>query len=147
MPDEQLELLERQRAEIAALQERAASAENREVKLLEALETTVAELNELRRRALNQVAEPLSRSTGLQMAKSIAKGYGVTTSAILGTTRKGHVQAARVALYRTLRDLGWSSVKIGELVHRDHTTVLAALQPEETKRRKARLRKEWANRQ
>lgn len=37
---------------------------------------------------------------------------------------------ARVAFYRYLRDLGWSYPRIGELVGRDHTTVIAACRGE-----------------
>lgn len=42
-------------------------------------------------------------------------------------SRRSPAPQARAALYRHLRDLGWSTPRIGALVGRDHTTIRHAL--------------------
>ena len=74
-------------------------------------------------------------------AEGIAKKHGISVKDMIGKGRHRHLCAARVELYRALRDQGWSYPAIGRFVHRDHTTVIMALAPIEKKRARALAQK------
>ncbi len=62
----------------------------------------------------------------LELVEGIAKANHVTADAVLGRGRTLSVARARRAVCVALRGLGYSYVEVGQLVGRDHTTVMAA---------------------
>jgi len=59
-------------------------------------------------------------------AHAIAQCWHITLDDMLHS-RQSPAPHARAALYRHLRELGWSTPRIGAFVGRDHTTILSAL--------------------
>jgi len=59
--------------------------------------------------------------------RKIAKKYGVTAQEIYGRSREKTIQAARVAVYQKMRDIGMSYPEIGRVMERNHTTILMGL--------------------
>lgn len=53
-----------------------------------------------------------------------AESFGVTIPEILGKCRRKSKMAARRYVARELRALSWSLDEIGDLLRRDHTTIL-----------------------
>jgi chromosomal replication initiation ATPase DnaA len=81
------------------------------------------------------------RATAQALAMKVARMHGLTVEEMLGRRRFVHLAEARADLYRELRAKGWSFPAIGHFCgQRDHTTVMAALQPEDKRAEKA-LRK------
>ena len=75
-------------------------------------------------------------------AREVARRHGISVKDLLGKARNPHLQAARVELYRALRQQGWSFPSIGQFAGgRDHTTIIAAISPIEKKRAKAAAQK------
>lgn len=68
-----------------------------------------------------------SHSRGPWALRNAAQAYGVSERDITGPGRTRHVCQARYAVMSALDDCGWSSVRIGKLLNRDHTTVLHGL--------------------
>ena len=58
---------------------------------------------------------------------TIARRFGVTPKQILGKSRRANVVKARWEVFAALKEEGLSSVAIGRLTNRDHSTVLHAL--------------------
>lgn len=56
-----------------------------------------------------------------------AETFGVAPQALAGRTRSAYLAQARQAAMVGLRDLGLSLASIGQLLNRDHTTVLHGL--------------------
>lgn len=70
-------------------------------------------------------ATNLTPETVEQAANAVAKIFGVTAAAILGTRRHAEVVEARFALLHLLHeDAGESSPRVGKALGRDHTNVL-----------------------
>jgi chromosomal replication initiation ATPase DnaA len=66
--------------------------------------------------------------SALELAGAVAREYGIDVPEMLGPSRFGHLVRARAALYRQLRQRGWSYPAIGRFAGgRDHTTVMYAL--------------------
>ena len=59
--------------------------------------------------------------------RDAARSWNVTEEQIMGKARCQRSCAARWSVMFALNDLGWSSVRIGQRLNRDHTTVLYAL--------------------
>lgn len=59
--------------------------------------------------------------------RDAARSWNVPAEQILGRKRDLRTCAARWAVMHALDDLGWSSVKIGQYLNRDHTTILHGL--------------------
>jgi len=57
----------------------------------------------------------------------VCKEHSTTWRGIIASNRVPGALAARVALYRGLRDFGWSLPQIGRFVGRDHSTICNAL--------------------
>lgn len=53
--------------------------------------------------------------------------FGVTPAAILGRSRETRTAEARQALAWALRQRHWAYEAIGDLLHRDHTTIIYAV--------------------
>jgi chromosomal replication initiation ATPase DnaA len=68
-----------------------------------------------------------SHSRGPWALRNAAQAYGVHQDEITGRSRTRTVCQARYAVMCALDDCGWSSVRIGKLLNRDHTTILHGL--------------------
>jgi chromosomal replication initiator protein len=68
-----------------------------------------------------------SRPTPSVVLENIAEEYGVSVEEITGPRRSPYIYNARIAAIRDLKSIGMSSVEIGRLLNRDHTTILHAL--------------------
>lgn len=65
--------------------------------------------------------------TRKQLLRDIALRHDIGVNDILGYNRQPHVVAARFEAYRALRESGLSLCAIGDIMKRDHTTVLHGL--------------------
>ena len=78
-------------------------------------------------------------TTGGIVAAEVAAFYGVTVEDLVGPSKLAHILRARVALYRALKENGWSPAAIGKFVGgRDRTTVLKVLNPSPSRRRESK---------
>ena len=59
----------------------------------------------------------------LDALNEVAAEYRIPSAYILSRAKPDHVAVARFALYARLKDLGRSTVRIGQLLNRDHSTV------------------------
>lgn len=57
----------------------------------------------------------------------ILKKYGVDWQTIIGPRKFAHILILRYEVYKALYDKGYSSMRIGKICNRDHTTVLHTL--------------------
>ena len=62
------------------------------------------------------------------LAERVSEVSGVPLERLLGRDRHKSVARARVHLYAVLRETGLSYPQIGQILDRDHTTVLKQLQ-------------------
>lgn len=76
---------------------------------------------------VERVIAALHKRELLGLAEKVARTHHVTVHELLGRKRSQAVRKARRALYQALVDEGFSSVEVGDLLDRDHTTVLASL--------------------
>jgi chromosomal replication initiation ATPase DnaA len=67
-----------------------------------------------------------------RVIENVAKRYGLNAADLTSESRSQYVLKARWQAIRELHDLGLSSVEIGYLLHRDHTTILHALKRTQT---------------
>jgi hypothetical protein len=87
---------------------------------------------------LGDVATGLALSEGADrqvaefLARSIAQRRGLVAAAIMTENRNPEVVAARAALCRVLRKMGWSLPRVGRSIGRDHSSVLHLLRRQET---------------
>jgi chromosomal replication initiation ATPase DnaA len=82
-------------------------------------------------------------TTAYDEARKAAEAYGHDPAVLFTHTRSKSVRAARVALWRALRALGWSLTEIGNYTGHDHTTVLYALSEERRLKRVAKYRAKY----
>lgn len=91
--------------------------------------------------ALVQTAEEeirtLEPTTHQQILRSVARRHRVPLQRILGPDRHRDVVYARQEAAWRLRNLGLSYPKIGQVLNRDHTTIMYAVRQHETRRREA----------
>ena len=66
--------------------------------------------------------------------RRIERAHGVTLEQMQGPRRYRPIVRARWALIAALRERGWSLMRIGKFLNRDHTTVLYALRREAERR-------------
>ena len=66
--------------------------------------------------------------------RRIERAHGVTLEQMQGPQRYRPIVRARWALIAALRERGWSLLRIGRFMNRDHTTVLYALRREAERR-------------
>jgi len=76
--------------------------------------------------------EPLPYVPNLRAARAIVgpvlKRLDMTWEEIVRDNRQRHYVLARREVYHALRQAGWSYPSIGQLCHRDHSTILYAVQ-------------------
>lgn len=75
-------------------------------------------------------ADVLARVEELKLTtlvKNVADKRHCSVMELLSGSRAARIQAARVDLYKALRNKGWSYSDIGSLVGRTHSTVVIAL--------------------
>ena len=60
--------------------------------------------------------------------EAICQQHEVTLDEVLGPRRTRHIVAARHNVMVALRARGWSTTRIGQIMDRDHSTVVHALQ-------------------
>lgn len=60
---------------------------------------------------------------GVQEAREIAERHGLTLELLQRRMKTAATVAARGAIINALLSRGWSTVRIGRLLHRDHTTI------------------------
>lgn len=65
-------------------------------------------------------------SRGPKLIAIVARRFSISPGDMLAQNRDQHLCDARRALYLELRSLGWSWKRIGRLVKRDHTTIMAS---------------------
>lgn len=65
--------------------------------------------------------------TPLQILNKVSEETGVAPQKLFAKDRSKYVFAARVRLYRELRELGLSYPEIGKFVGRDHGTIIKVL--------------------
>lgn len=70
------------------------------------------------------VLQRLQRRGLEPLVDSVCERHHVPRADVLGRRRHASIQRARNALYAALRETGLSTVEIGYLLDRDHTTVL-----------------------
>jgi len=77
--------------------------------------------------------EPMTYQYTISAARRIAQAalvpHGMTWTEAMGPSRTLPYTAARAAVYKALREHGWSLMKIGIFCGRDHTTIMNALHP------------------
>ena len=61
---------------------------------------------------------------GKRLLECLANLYDITSADILGKCRKAHISEARMVFIYLMRHLGYSTTYLGELLNRDHTTML-----------------------
>lgn len=72
--------------------------------------------------------DEILRALGLlERVQTVCKEHGVAVFEIGGGARTKRLHTVRKKTYQMLRDLGWSSVDIGRLFNKDHSTILSAL--------------------
>lgn len=67
------------------------------------------------------------RQKNLKAIDTIAQQYGYTVEDILGQKRHRHLVFVRNLCVFMLRDKGYSTTEIGRIMHRDHSTIVHAL--------------------
>ena len=67
------------------------------------------------------------REKNLKDIEHLAEGYGYTVADILGQKRHKHLVSVRNLCVFMLRDKGYSTTEIGRIMHRDHSTIVHAL--------------------
>ena len=82
-----------------------------------------------RRPSLHKLVDRLRERDLYDQAAAIAACWHLTVRDMFESGTQP-APFARVAFYRYLRDLGWSYPRIGDLVGRNHTTVIAACRDE-----------------
>jgi chromosomal replication initiation ATPase DnaA len=100
------------------------------IERLEAIEARIARLEAVEeRRARLEAGRGGERSTDAieRLIETVAESHGVTKAAIMGRSRRQHHVAARHELWRRLREMGWSMIRIARLCRRDHSSVVKAL--------------------
>ena len=70
-----------------------------------------------------------------------AAAFGTTVEALIGPRRFKRLTAPRQAAAWALRQIGLTLMEIGEILHRDHTTIIASIEQAE---RRAAADKEYA---
>ena len=73
------------------------------------------------------IASRLDARGLLPMAEAVAAQYRVTLEELFGRRRTRHVSVARAAFWAELRKIDLSYPAIGELVSRDHSTIMSAV--------------------
>ena len=69
------------------------------------------------------------RETGAEKVARVAARHRVTVKRVMSRTTDREVIRARQEAFWTLREeMGWSSPRIGQFFHMDHTTVLWGIQ-------------------
>lgn len=61
---------------------------------------------------------------GKRLLECLANLYDITSADILGKSRKAHISEARIIFIYLMRHLGYSTTYLGELLNRDHTTMI-----------------------
>jgi chromosomal replication initiator protein len=61
---------------------------------------------------------------GKRLLECLANLYDITSADILGKSRKAHISEARMIFIYLMRHLGYSTTYLGELLNRDHTTMI-----------------------
>ena len=61
---------------------------------------------------------------GKRLLECIANLYDITSADILGKCRKAHISEARMIFIYLMRHLGYSTTYLGELLNRDHTSMI-----------------------
>jgi len=85
---------------------------------------------DLTRAADRHVASlPTYHKATQKLTLEIAEKHGVTVAEMLSASRASHLVEARRDLAFALRARSWSYPRIGKLMKRDHTTVMALLKP------------------
>ena len=69
-----------------------------------------------------------------EVIRRIERAHRVTLKQMQGPQRYRPIVRARWALIAALRERGWSLMRIGKFMNRDHTTVLYALRREAERR-------------
>ena len=59
-----------------------------------------------------------------QIIREVCEKYGVTETAVKAPIRSHYLNAPRREIAVRLRELGWSAPRIGQIMHRDHTSIL-----------------------
>jgi chromosomal replication initiation ATPase DnaA len=67
------------------------------------------------------------RERHMEFVADISRQYKITTATLLGESRARHIVSARREVAEHLHDQGLSSVQIGRLLNRDHTSILHLL--------------------
>ena len=75
----------------------------------------------------NALGSEILRAIGHSVLRETARTHNVAPGVLLGLKKTYSVQRARLALYRALKDLGWSYAMIGTFTKRHWTTVRDAL--------------------
>ena len=87
-------------------------------------------IDDLTRAADRHVASlPTRREATTELTLETAERHGVTVAEMLSPSRASHLVEARRDLAFALRARAWSYPRIGKLMKRDHTTIMALLKP------------------
>jgi ATPase involved in DNA replication initiation len=69
----------------------------------------------------------VTRFIGRETVDRIARLHDVAPEDITGPSRAPALCEARRCVMRELRDKGWSTTRIGQLLNRDHSTIVHAM--------------------
>jgi chromosomal replication initiation ATPase DnaA len=61
---------------------------------------------------------------GKRLLECLANLYDITSTDILGSSRKAHISEARMIYIYLTRHLGYSTTYLAEVLNRDHTTII-----------------------
>lgn len=75
------------------------------------------------------------RSTPMpEIVREVSAATGISTAEIYGRSRIGKIAQARQIVMYLCREKGMTLTQIGNLLHRDHTTVMAGIEAEKRRR-------------
>lgn len=78
-----------------------------------------------------------ARARFTALADEVAEAYGISRSDLLGSRRDRSLSHPRQHLYALAQErMGWSTVRIGQMARRDHSTVAYGIR--QTRKRIAR---------
>lgn len=70
---------------------------------------------------------PANVMTGRQVLRHVADAHGIPMPALLGDRRFPRLVDARQDAALRLKEMGWTLTQIGDLMNRDHTSILNLL--------------------
>jgi hypothetical protein len=91
----------------------------------------------------SQLAALLETEDERQWTKAVRQilaAYGENMRRLTSLQRDTHIVECRATVARYLRDRGWSYPRIGQFMHRDHSSIIHLLEPEKRRLKYVKVR-------